>query len=123
MLTDLTHSFRIDATDLPGENVLFGSTAAMQEVRRRIELALREDLPVLIQGESGTGKEVIAKYLHVRSRRARQAFVKLSCVALTESLFEVDFPGCADAGTLFLDEISDMDRKLHEELIHSLSSL
>src|ERR1700758_3036043 len=112
MLTDLTHSFRIDATDLPGENVLFGSTAAMQEVRERIERALREDLPVLIQGESGTGKEVVAKYLHARSKQAGQAFVKLSCVAMTESLLNADIPGREDAGTLFLDEISDMDRKL-----------
>ena len=45
MLTDLSHSSGIDAAELPSEDVIFGSTAAMHVVRKQIDRALRENLP------------------------------------------------------------------------------
>ena len=81
MFTDLNHNSRMDVEELPSEEVIFGSTAAMQEVREQIDKALRENLPVLIQGESGTGKEVVAKYLHIRSGNAEAPFVKINSIA------------------------------------------
>jgi DNA-binding NtrC family response regulator len=122
MLADLTRHLRIDPADLPDEDVIFGSTRAMHEVRRRIDWSVRENLPVLIQGESGTGKEIIAKYLHLRSVPDGQPFVKVNCVALTADFLTAEMRGSHGAGTLFLDEISDMDWLLREELVHSLSS-
>jgi two-component system, NtrC family, response regulator AtoC len=140
MLTDLTHSSRIEPADLPNEEVIFGSTAAMQEIRKRIDCAIRDDRPVMILGESGTGKEVIAKYLHTRSGRADAPFVKINCVAFTGSLLQAEIPDSdielessmhqtnrgleevASAGTLFLDEISDLDWKLQAKLVRLLLS-
>ena len=126
MLADLAHSSRIDAAELPNEEVIFGSTAAMREVRQKIDRALHEDLPVLIQGESGTGKEVIAKYLHMRSSQSGAPFVKVNCSAFPASRLrsEVlnDDAELRSAGTLYLDEISDMDWKWQEELFFSLSN-
>ena len=133
MPVDLSQRLFIAAEDLPTEEVIFGGAAAMREVRKGIERATRDGLPVLIQGESGTGKEVIAKYLHLRWASAGAPFIKMSCVAFrpsalpaheeqsssTELLQIADEE--ASGGTLFLDEIGDMDWKLQEELIDLLS--
>ena len=120
MFTDLNHSSRIDAEELPSEEVIFGSTAAMQEVREQIDRALRENLPVLIQGESGTGKEVVAKYLHIRSGNAEAPFVKINSIAFPARIQDKNSE-LRVAGTLYLDEFGDMDATSQEELIHSLS--
>jgi two-component system, NtrC family, response regulator AtoC len=120
MFTDMSHSSRIDAAELPREDVIFGRTAAMQEVRKQIDKALRGNLPVLIQGESGTGKEVIAKYLHIRSSSSEAPFVKVSCIAFPMRL-EASDSQLRFAGTLYLDEFGDMDSTSQEELIHSFS--
>lgn len=71
---DLAHNLQIDAAELPEEKVIFESSDAMQQVRQGMELALREDLPLLLLGESGTGKQLIAKYLHLRSKHAYRPF-------------------------------------------------
>lgn len=138
MPTDLTRDFRVDAAALPDEEVIFGSTSAMREIRKRIDAVLSADLPVLIQGESGTGKEVIARYLHARSNRSDAPFVRLNCAAVPAGLLESelfgyqkgsfaeareDRPGLieiADRGTLFLDEIGELDKNLQSKLLRFL---
>jgi two-component system response regulator AtoC len=136
MPTGLLHNFRIDPVDLPSEDVIFGTTAAMRDLHTKIDRIIHNDLPVLIRGESGTGKEVIAKYLHVRSNPADAPFVKLNCAAIPAGLLDselfsseeddysngsenrygvVEF---ADGGTLFLDEIGDMEWSLQTKLLH-----
>jgi DNA-binding NtrC family response regulator len=130
MPTELVQSFRIDAAELPGEAVIFGSSAAMREVRGQIERIAHTDLPVLIRGESGTGKELIAKFLHSHSDRRDAPFVKVNCAAVPGDLLESELFGyekgafagafeaksglieVASGGTLLLDEIGDMDLKL-----------
>jgi Nif-specific regulatory protein len=120
MFTDLNHSSRIDAEELPDEDVIFGSTAAMQQVRQQIDRALLENLPILIQGESGAGKEIIAKYLHFRSNSPEAPFVKMNCISFPARLQESDSQS-RFAGTLYLDGFGDMDATSQEELIRSLS--
>ena len=56
-------------TELPSEAVIFGCTAAMREVRAKIEIALCNATPVLIQGESGT--ELDAEWRTVREAELR----------------------------------------------------
>jgi len=138
MSADLKQSYRIDPAELPGEAVIFGSTAAMREIRNTIDCVLSSDLPVLIQGESGTGKEVIARFLHSRSNRRDAPFVRLNCAAIPASLLESEllgrengtFPSAndgrqglvevADGGTLFLDEIGDLPWGLQGSLLQLL---
>jgi len=138
MTTDLNHSFQVDPADLPDESVIFGCTPAMREIQGEIERLRSSDLPVLIEGESGTGKEVIARFLHARSSRRNEPFVKLNCAAIPSNLLEselfgrqkgafaaaeMDRPGLveiADRGTLFLDEIGDMDWNLQRKLLQLL---
>jgi transcriptional regulator with PAS, ATPase and Fis domain len=138
MRTELNETFRIDPADLPDEGVIFGCAPAMREVQRKVELLCLSDIPVLIQGESGTGKEVIARFLHTRSIRGDEPFVKLNCAAIPSGLLESelfgsnargsiaakgDRPGLvelASGGTIFLDEIGEMDWGLQGKLLDLL---
>src|SRR5881398_2273063 len=110
----------------------------MQEIEELIGAMAPSDANVLIAGESGVGKEVIANAIHVRSRRAGQAMVKLNCAAFPQTMIEGelfgyvkgaftgamnDFPGmiaAANGGTLFLDEISDMPADLQTRFLRVL---
>ena len=59
------------------------------EMQRLLETARQvapTDCNILITGESGTGKELMARYLHLYSARAGQAFVAVNCGALQEEL-------------------------------------
>ena len=51
--------------------------------------AATSDEKVLITGESGVGKDLIARRIHVQSKRAAHAFVPVNCAGLTESLLRV----------------------------------
>lgn len=138
MAAETNQTLRIDPAELPGEAVIFGSTAPMRDIRNRIDSVLSSDLPVLIQGESGTGKEVLARFLHSRSCSHLAPFVRLNCAAVPANLLEVELFGCekgafadagedrpglveiAEGGTLFLDEIGSMDWQLQGKLLQLL---
>lgn len=127
-------------TELPGVDFIFGITPGMREIRTKIEQALEDDLPVLIEGESGTGKEVIGRFLHDHSTRGNGPFVKVNCGAVPVRLLEAEMFGyenCASStiqeaksgsidmaarGTLFLDEIGDMDLRLQHKLLKTLET-
>jgi len=123
---------------MPGDEVIFGKTPAIAEIREKLSRATDAIVPVLIQGESGTGKEIIAKLIHVRSPWGSNPFVKVHCPAIPGTLLEselfgyesgaftganVSKPGrveAAQGGTLFLDEISEMALGLQAKLLHVL---
>ena len=114
---------------------IIGTSARMQEVFALIRKVITNDVTVLICGESGTGKELVAQAVHYNSYRAKKPFVKVSCVAIPETLLESEMfghekgaftgahqmkPGkfeMAQGGTLFLDEIGDMPLNLQVKLL------
>jgi transcriptional regulator with GAF, ATPase, and Fis domain len=95
---------------------------------------------VLIHGESGTGKELIARTIHLQSRRGPRAFVSINCGALPDTLLETELFGhkkgafsgaiasriglfeAANGGTLFLDEIGEMSPAMQVRLLRTLDS-
>ncbi len=117
---------------------IVGASPAMLRLYDKIQLYGPVDAPVLITGETGTGKELVARALHLTSRRHRQALVTVNCSALTESLVESElfghergsFTGAlrthkgrferAHGGTLFLDEIGDMPLNGQAKLLRVL---
>ena len=131
-------SFLLSDSELPGDDVIFGCSAAMEAVRLSVEMAATANIPVLLQGESGTGKEVLARYIHLRSPWGSGAFVKVNCPAIPGTLLESEMfgyqkgaftgaytskPGrveLAHRGTLFLDEIADLDPALQAKLLQLL---
>ncbi len=140
MPADLTASLRIDPTALPNETLIFGHAVAMRAVRDQVDRVSRTDLPVLIQGESGTGKEVMARFIHVRSSRHEEPFVKVNCATVPASLLESELFGyqkgafsearedraglieLASGGTLFLDQIGELDSVIQHKVLRLLES-
>jgi two-component system, NtrC family, response regulator AtoC len=126
------------AASLPPDPVIFGSTAAMAQVREKVSRLADTEVPVLIRGESGTGKEIIARLLHVRSGWSQGPFVKVHCPAVPATLLESELfgyeegsftgatrpkPGrveAAEGGTLFLDEIAELDSSSQAKLLQVL---
>jgi two-component system, NtrC family, response regulator AtoC len=114
------------------------SSPQMVRIRQQILQIAPVDVPVFICGESGVGKEVVARMIHMRSKRRNQPFVKVNCAALPGELLESELfgyeqgaftgamrskPGkfeMANKGTIFLDEIAEMSPHLQAKLLHVL---
>jgi two-component system response regulator AtoC len=123
---------------LPPDDILFGRSAAMREVRQRAQKICGSNIPVLVVGDGGTGKEVLARWIHKRSPACNGQFVKVNCAAIPGTLLESELfgyekgaftgahkskPGrveLAHKGTLFLDEIADLDLGLQSKLLQFL---
>ena len=131
-----THTEPIDF--LPPDEVVFGRSAKMAELRVRAAKVCSTSVAVLLQGDGGTGKEVLARWIHKHSPYNNGQFVKVNCAAIPGTLMESELfgyergaftgahgvkPGrveLAHQGTLFLDEIADLDLGLQSKLLHFL---
>jgi two-component system response regulator AtoC len=121
-------------SDLP----LIGSSPKFVECMKLVGRVSGTDLPLLITGESGTGKEVVARAVHLRSRRRDGPFVTVNCGAVPNELIESELFGhakgsftgadrermglweMASGGTLFLDEITETSPLFQVKLLRAL---
>jgi DNA-binding NtrC family response regulator len=122
-----------------GESIeLVGTSAAMQNVFKRIAVLSKSDCSVLILGATGTGKEVVARAIHRHSRRVARPFFAVNCAALPENLIESELFGhvrgaftgadaervgkfeAADGGTLFLNAVDELSKPAQLRLVRVL---
>jgi DNA-binding NtrC family response regulator len=98
------------------------------------------DANVLITGETGTGKDLLASFIHSKSRRAAQPFVKIDCATLPSDLLEAElfgyergaFTGAIEAkagrfeaaqkGTIVLDEIAHLSNDAQAKLLRVIET-
>ncbi|GKS59106.1 sigma-54-dependent Fis family transcriptional regulator [Nitrospira sp.] len=117
---------------------ILGRNEGMRAVLEKVKLVAASESTVLVVGESGTGKELVANAIHHHSPRRDQAFIKVSCAALPETLLEAELFGhekgaftgalkqrkgrfeMAHRGTLFLDEIGEISPVVQVKLLRVL---
>lgn len=124
--------------DVPTESIICQS----KKFTETMELAKKvssKDSTVLILGETGAGKEIVARYIHLSSKRKNSHYIKINCGSIPANLLESELfgyvPGAftgaspkgkvgmfelANEGTLFLDEIGEMPINLQPSLLRVL---
>lgn len=126
---------RRKSSSMDSPDYLFGTSQAMKEIYRQIELVAPTDYSVIIHGESGSGKEGLALEIHKRSRRKDKPFIPIDCGALSKELAMSElfghekgsFTGAvgqkigsfenANGGTIFLDEIANLSYEIQVGLL------
>jgi len=117
---------------------IIAKSEKMQIVLGQVTHIAQTDSTVYIYGESGTGKELIARAVHLGSKRKNKPFIVVNCAAIPETLLENElfghekgaFTGAAQSakglfieaheGTIFLDEIGDMPLSLQTKILRVL---
>ena len=120
--------------------LIVGESSPVQALKEKIRQVAPSDATVLILGESGSGKELVAKNLHLLSRRSLQPYVHLNCAAIPEELLESElfghrkgsFTGAienkkgkfeeAQGGTLFLDEIGYLSLRAQAKVLRIIEN-
>ena len=119
---------------------LFARSPGMREAVGLAERVSSTDANVLITGETGVGKDLLASFIHSRSRRAGQSFVKIDCATLPAELLEAElfgyergaFTGAIEAkagrfeaaqkGTIVLDEIAHLSNDAQAKLLRVIET-
>jgi len=132
-----TENQRLRAQALRAHEIL-GDAEPIQRLKQQIAQAAPTNGWVLISGENGTGKELVARQIHIQSKRAAEPFVEVNCAAIPEELIESELFGhekgaftgaiarkrgkfeAAHRGTIFLDEIADMSLKTQAKVLRVL---
>ena len=119
---------------------LIARSPGMREAVGLAERVSSTDANVLITGESGAGKDLIASFIHSKSRRAAQPFVKIDCATLPGELLEAELFGyergaftgavetkagrfeAAQKGTIVLDEIAHLSNDAQAKLLRVIEA-
>ncbi len=116
-------------------NRIIGESSTLAETLAHASRVAPLNRPILVIGERGSGKELIAERIHYLSTRWDEAFHKVNCAAISDSLLDSElfgheagaFTGAtksqqgrferANGGTLFLDELGTMPLRIQEKIL------
>jgi DNA-binding NtrC family response regulator len=117
---------------------IIGESDAIGDIMETIERVAPTEARVLINGRNGTGKELVARWIHDKSNRSKNAIIEVNCAAIPSELIESELFGhekgaftsaikqrigkfeLANNGTLFLDEIGDMSLSAQAKVLRAL---
>lgn len=110
-----------------------GSSKIMCDLRENAERIAEQSSTVLLHGAPGTGKEVVARYIHKKSPRKNQPFVKAIVATqeygdIEERLFGSEEDGIvhyglfddAGGGIVYLGDVFALGKKTQERLLNML---
>ena len=121
-----------------GSGEIVGRSGALRAVLRKLDQVASADTTVLLWGETGTGKELLARHVHVRSRRHAAPLIRVNCAAIAPGVVESELFGhergaftgalerrvgrfeLAHGGTLFLDEVGELPLEVQVKLLRAL---
>ncbi len=124
------------------EGLIRGSSAAVQEVRKQVEILTNAtgNVSALILGENGVGKELVAEAIRIRGPYQDGNHQSVNCKGFTKELLRSELFGhergaftgavsrkiglmeAANNGVLFLDEIGELDLELQGVLLRALET-
>jgi DNA-binding NtrC family response regulator len=128
-------TLRDQIENFQGKVKIITQDPTMQRLLETAKQISPTDCNVLLTGESGTGKEVLARYVHLNSKRAEGPLFAINCGAFTEELLSNELFGhekgaftgavatkkglveMVSGGTLFLDEITEMPPSMQVKLL------
>lgn len=123
------------------DNDMVFESAEMRSLVNYVIKVAAFDTTVLITGESGVGKEVLAKTIHLNSRRKNGPFIPVVIPSIPSNLLETELFGYTEGaftgavrggkvglieisqgGTLFLDEIGDCPNDIQVKILRTLET-
>jgi len=131
-------SAQLSSSAAPAAEALMGNAPAMRELRALIANVGPTEANVMVLGENGVGKELVARAIHLASRRALRDFLAVDMGSLPEATLESELFGhrkgsftdarndragrfqAASGGTLFLDEIGNLPLAAQSKLLTAL---
>ncbi|HRE40852.1 MAG TPA: sigma-54 dependent transcriptional regulator [Ignavibacteria bacterium] len=113
---------------------IIGNSQALNHIRDLITKYSDSNSNIFIYGESGTGKELVARQIHLNSKRSKNSFVKINCANLIPDEIENELFGYisrqgipvkgkfeeAQGGTIYFDEISNLNSDVQSKLLKVL---
>ena len=119
-------------------NGLIYKSRPMRDLTALADKAAAVASNILLLGETGVGKELIARRIHDKSPRRKNAFIVVDATAIPEGLVESELFGhekgaftgadrqkkgrleLADKGTLFIDEIGELPFVIQGKLLRAI---
>ncbi|HEQ71915.1 MAG TPA: sigma-54-dependent Fis family transcriptional regulator [Spirochaetia bacterium] len=123
------------------EDQMVGQSKQIRKIRDLIEQSAASDARILILGENGTGKELVARAIHIKSKRAGGPFIEVNCAAIPDTLIESELFGhekgsftsavgqrkgkfeLAHGGSIFLDEVADLSLSAQAKVLRVTQEL
>ncbi len=117
--------------ELIESNSIIGTSEAIQEVKERIKKYSDLDINLMIYGESGTGKMLVAKQLHLNSKRSESPFITVNCANLIDDKADEELFGVyendrvirngklyeAGGGYFLFDEVSSLSLDVQSKIL------
>lgn len=120
--------------------ILLTQNQKMLEILNKLDQVIDTESSILLIGETGVGKELFAEYIHKKSKRSLNPFVKVGLSAIPADLLESELFGhekgaftsatsdrkglfeIANTGSIFLDDIDDFPLSLQSKLLRVLET-